>query len=266
MDDMFKNRERESEIYFSSSQGFIVRLDGKNFSRFTKGFKKPFDTLMTSSLIETASKLLEEFNPKTVFCCSDEISLIFPPVCTKEESEEDSKRYVHIFSGRTQKISSILASRCSVIFNSVLANRMKTCQESYSKEFIELVNRKEQIFDGRTFEYKTKEEALEYLKWRSLGDCKRNCVSQYAQFFFGKKKTVNMKNPEMVELIKTKIDWNLVPNSLKFGTILKKELVDKETTDNNGNIVQFQRGVIVAKDCDPKEFNEYVHAIETKYW
>ena len=56
------------------NQPFILRLDGKNFSKLTRGLKKPFDTSFLDAMIFT---LMEEFRPSTGYCHSDEISLVF---------------------------------------------------------------------------------------------------------------------------------------------------------------------------------------------
>jgi len=42
--DRMKEYESSVKINIESDNPFLVRLDGKNFSKFTKGFKKPFDS------------------------------------------------------------------------------------------------------------------------------------------------------------------------------------------------------------------------------
>lgn len=65
------------------SRPFIVRLDGRAFSSFTKGLKLPHDPQFRDVLLRTAADLLLEFLPTTVYHTSDELSLLFdaaPPV------------------------------------------------------------------------------------------------------------------------------------------------------------------------------------------
>ena len=44
--------ESLSVIKIDSFQPFIVRLDGKNFSKFTSGLYKPFDSIHTTDNVE----------------------------------------------------------------------------------------------------------------------------------------------------------------------------------------------------------------------
>lgn len=63
------------------SESFIVlRLDGKGFSKFTKGrFAKPFDTRMSELMVKSVSVLMKEFGAVYGFTESDEMSLLLPP-------------------------------------------------------------------------------------------------------------------------------------------------------------------------------------------
>jgi len=66
-------------------QSFVVRVDGNCFSRFTSGFRKPFDPAFQKAMIRTANSLLVRYNPTLVFVCSDEISLVFRNQCDRKE-------------------------------------------------------------------------------------------------------------------------------------------------------------------------------------
>ena len=84
-------------------QSFIVRADGNRFSKYTQGLQKPFDIVFLRAMTRAANGLLEHFKPMSVFVCSDEISLVFGPVCTEEDYKtmelSDNKNLpVHIFS------------------------------------------------------------------------------------------------------------------------------------------------------------------------
>lgn len=103
----------ESENFLLPYQPYLVRLDGKNFSTFTNGFKSPFDKNFTNSMVVTMNDLVKFTNASTGFCCSDEITLIFPPVCTKEEYDLKENKTCHLYNGRIIKLNTILASRCT---------------------------------------------------------------------------------------------------------------------------------------------------------
>lgn len=91
---------------------FVVRLDGHGFSKFTKGFQKPFDRFLADTMIMITGELVERFNARTGYTQSDEITLVFAAM----ENDEP-----HIFAGRKQKLCSLIAGFASARFNHNLA-------------------------------------------------------------------------------------------------------------------------------------------------
>jgi len=96
----------------------IFRLDGVNFSRYFKdlGLSKPFDDRLVNAMIETG---IECFNTCTFSLCYvgyDEITYYLKPV-TKEEEDNG---FEYDYSGRIQKMVSMLAGKASVCFYSKL--------------------------------------------------------------------------------------------------------------------------------------------------
>ena len=95
-------------------QSFIIRSDGKGFSKYTSMLQKPFDNNFQTAIVHTANELLNFFNARSVFCCSDEISLVFSSVCSREEYEKliasnEKNLPVHIYSGRRSKLESLIS-------------------------------------------------------------------------------------------------------------------------------------------------------------
>lgn len=74
-----KSREKFYENKIPHDEYLIVRLDGKKFRKFTKGFEKPFDKILSKTMEETTRSLVEEYNPTIGYTQSDEITLIFKP-------------------------------------------------------------------------------------------------------------------------------------------------------------------------------------------
>lgn len=101
--DRIKIYEKENEKNILPYHNFILRLDGKNFSKFTNGLKKPFDKNFTDAMVLTMNDLVNKLKPKTGYTHSDEITLIFSKVCTKEEYENEENKSVHIYNGRYDK-------------------------------------------------------------------------------------------------------------------------------------------------------------------
>ena len=209
---------------------FIVRMDGNCFSKFTRGFDKPFDELFAMAMIKTSGDLLIKFSSVTSLVFSDEISLVIPAICSKKDYESDNKKYSHIYSGKQSKIISLTAGYCSVRFNYHLINLIENEKRDikiYKK--IKLMNA---FFDSRivVFQYETSEiEITNYILWRSVYDCYRNCISTYADYYVGKKKTFKKNGKEKIIMLeKNGVNWNKdVPTHYKHGTFIKKELYDK---------------------------------------
>ena len=86
----------------------IIRLDGSNFSKWTKGLNKPFDENLTKLMIETTEFLVQETNAIIGYTQSDEITLIL--------YSSDKKNSIYN-DGKKQKILSKLTSKISRFFN-----------------------------------------------------------------------------------------------------------------------------------------------------
>lgn len=86
----------------------IIRLDGNNFSRWTKGLHRPFDQGLVELMRETTRYLVEETNAVIGYTQSDEITLVL-------YSENRSSELYH--NGKKQKILSKLTAKCVNFFN-----------------------------------------------------------------------------------------------------------------------------------------------------
>lgn len=255
------------------SESFIIRLDGRSFSKFTKKFNKPFDIVFIKSMCKTMMDLVEEFHPQTGYMHSDEITLIFDSKYSNEEYNKMLKLYkncknkikIHMFNGRIQKILSLISSFCSIRFNYHLNNIIEPIADKYDKSFIMLVKSYKQIFDARIliFNETDKHEILNHQIWRSIYDCERNSISTYAHTYFGTKKIMNKTCLDMIEMLKEKnIDWiKDIPMFIKHGIYCKKILVEKEF---NGK--KILKNELVCKQLKIHFSNENLKIILDKYW
>ncbi|AYV82092.1 MAG: tRNAHis guanylyltransferase [Homavirus sp.] len=235
--DRMKLYEKVYEAKIPPYQAFIIRLDGKNFSKFTNGFKKPFDSLFTSAMIQTANDLTTKFNPTTGYTHSDEITLIFPPACTKEEYDTKQNKSTHLFDGRVCKLCSVLAGYCTARFNWYITYYVDSNKRYYTQQFLNKIASCETCFDARIVDipYTKEYEIVNHMIWRSVQDCYRNCVQTYAYYHLGKKTTFKKHCGEMVEIMKENgFDFeSSVPHYLKHGVYCKKELYEKTDLANN---------------------------------
>ena len=205
---------------------FLVRLDGRSFSKFTYGLQKPFDLNFTKAMTLTTSDIVQEFSACTGYTHSDEITIIFPISCSEEEFTKNQHKSQHIFDGRVMKILTVMSGFCSTRFNFHLAKIVNNDEKNYKKETLEKINEMRASFDARLLliPEDNKKEFLNHMIWRSIFDCERNAVSTYARSKFSQKKLTNLNKKDMIELLKTEgINWETdVPIILKHGVFVKK--------------------------------------------
>ena len=88
----------------------IIRLDGKAFHTFTRGFVKPFDEILIKTMQETTKYVCENIQGCVLgYTQSDEISLVLVDYQRFETSAW--------FDNRLEKICSVGASMASRFFN-----------------------------------------------------------------------------------------------------------------------------------------------------
>jgi tRNA(His) guanylyltransferase len=224
--------ESLSISYIEPYLPFIIRLDGNCFSKFTSGFKRPFDNIFLEAMVRTCSDLIEKFNAVTGYTHSDEISIIFQKACSKEDFDSETNDSTHIYKGRTSKLLSLTSSYCSVRFNfhlNQIINDPKFDTKKLSYDFIQKIKSCSAIFDSRIIVFpqeKSEIEIVNHMLWRSKYDCYRNCVSSYADFYVGKKKTFKKNSGQKIILLfEHGIDFETdVDVTYKYGMFVKKQL------------------------------------------
>lgn len=189
----------------------IARLDGKGFSKFTKGLKRPYDERLSRLMIETTKYLVKETNANFAYTQSDEITLAW------YTDKVTSSIY---FDGRLFKMISDLASMCSVYFNRHLPN--------FIPEKSELMPR----FDARVFNVPTLDEAVNCALWREQ-DATKNSITMAASEYFSHKFLHGKNGSEKQELLFQKgINFEEYPTHFKRGTYVQRQRVlSKFTTE-----------------------------------
>ena len=198
--DEFGDRMKEYESLYTNTKinnnsWMCVRIDGKKFSKFTKGFHKPFDQRITGPMVETTKALVKETHASMGYTQSDEITLLFPP------TEGD-----RIFDSKVSKINSVFASIATAHFNKHIAEH--TDKFAY--------------FDCRTWAVPSTVEASNVLLWR-VQDAKKNSVSALFRWTAGAKAMHGLDQAAMKEYLQKNkmIFWDDIPNKWKYGTYVK---------------------------------------------
>ncbi len=224
----------------------VARIDGHNFSQFTRGFEKPFDVRISKAMVETAKDMLKKFDACTAYTQSDEISLVFAPKTVADG--EGWRNWPH--NGRLLKLSTLLSSFASARFNYHLSNALKQFGVGTLKDsVIERIARQEAHFDARVFSVPNLVEAYNNLYWRQSYDCARNSIHGLAMVHFTHKQLQGKDRREMNQmLLKKDVDYEKTPDAFKYGTFVKKrafyvdaidEKTKKKTQVLRKNVVSF---------------------------
>lgn len=209
-----------------------IRIDGKAFHTYTRGFQKPFDEVLIKSMQETMKYLCENIQGCVLgYTQSDEITLILV-----DYNKLTSSAW---FDYEVQKICSISASMATMAFNKYfydnvfvynataavdLSNKKYPFKEVYAKAL-----NKGAMFDARCFNI-PKEEVTNLVYWRQL-DASRNSIQMVGQANFSHKELQNKSCNDIQDMLMTQkgINWNDLPTYQKRGSCcVKREFwVDK---------------------------------------
>lgn len=213
-----------------------IRIDGKAFHTFARGFQKPFDEVLIKSMQETMKYLCENIQGCVLgYTQSDEITLILV----------DYKKLTSSawFDYEVQKICSIATSMATMVFN-------ESFSKIYSKLYRDKIEHRENVdelvktyafkagkamFDCRCFNI-PKEEVTNLIYWRQL-DASRNSIQMVGQANFSHKELQNKSCNDIQDMLMTQkgINWNDLPTYQKRGSCCIKE---EYAVNDNGEGVE----------------------------
>lgn len=206
-----------------------IRIDGKCFHQFTKGFEKPFDHILISTMQKTMKSLCENIQGCIFgYTQSDEITLIL-----KDYTRLNTSAW---FDYEVQKMCSIAASMATLYFNQhfrTLLNESMVGQRGLSEPDIAHMKARDKgaMFDARCFNV-PKEEVVNLIYWRQI-DAYRNSRQMAGQANFSAKELNGKSCTKIVEMLAEKdIDFEKVYTGVeKYGTVCyKAEEADKYGT------------------------------------
>lgn len=202
-----------------------IRIDGKAFHTFTRGFQKPFDEVLIRSMQRTMRYLCENIQGCVFgYTQSDEITLILV-----DYKKLNSSAW---FDYELQKMCSIAASMATMAFNKFFIEEVNnwcyTCPVDVSKDdlfhtYIKSIE-KGAMFDARAFNI-PKEEVTNLLYWRQV-DAARNSVQMAARAKFSHNECDNKNQSQLQEMLFQTygINWNDYPTHMKRGSCCIKTL------------------------------------------
>lgn len=187
----------------------IIRLDGNNFHKWTKGLQRPFDEGLVDLMVATTKFLVEETNAVVGYTQSDEITLIL---------YSDSRKKSIYHEGKKQKILSKLTGKCVSFFNEE--------RKKYLPEHDKIAN-----FDARIYQVPTLGDACAQILWRE-NDATKNSIQMLAQSFFTQKQLDKLNGNQMQDkmMLEKGVNWNNIPVKYKRGSYVKRTTHSKPFT------------------------------------
>lgn len=201
----------------------IIRIDGKAFHTFTRGFKRPFDDVLIKTMQETAKYLCENIQGcQLAYTQSDEISLLLIDYQRFETSAW--------FDYEVQKMCSISASMATMAFNQIFRDMVGelhikgSLEEEYSCILYKAAQ-KGVMFDARVFNI-PKEEVTNYFYWRQL-DVSKNSIQMVGQANFSHKELQYKSCNDIQDMLMVQkgINWNDFPTYQKRGSCVVRNKI-----------------------------------------
>jgi tRNA(His) 5'-end guanylyltransferase len=251
-----KNYEAVSKSSLMRRCPVAMRLDGKSFHTFTRGFIRPFDFVLQKVMQETMKYLCENIQGCVLgYTQSDEITLILIDYQKLTTSAW--------FDYEVQKMCSIAASMATMAFNKFFAKNVDSFIWKFEKakrhfyegyyfddeitdeEKKKIINENNEIFcnngkylsiyknavdkgamfDARCFNI-PKEEVTNLVYWRQL-DATRNSIQMVGQANFSHRELQNKSCNDIQDMLMLQkaINWNDLPTTCKRGSCCKKVVV-----------------------------------------
>lgn len=224
-----------------------IRVDGRSFHTFTRGFNVPFDDVLIKTMQETMKYLCENIQGCVLgYTQSDEITLILV----------DYKKLTSaaFFDYEVQKICSITASMATMAFNKAFKKNTDIYSESKAvtgylgQYYGDYENASEQLdiyrkafdkgamFDARCFNI-PKEEVANLIYWRQL-DATRNSIQMVGQANFSHNELQNKSCNDVQNMLLTQknINRNDLPTYQKRGSCCVKKEIENKSIGYNGEV------------------------------
>ena len=213
-----------------------IRIDGKAFHTFTRGFNKPFDEVLIEAMQKTMKYLCENIQGCVLgYTQSNEITLILV-----DYKKLNSSAW---FDYEVQKMCSIAASMATMAFNRFFMYEYEefnrwvnegnpTDEDRRLNDIYYDAMCKGAMFDARCFNI-PKEEVTNLIYWRQL-DASRNSIQMVGQANFSHKELQNKSCNQIQDMLMEQkgINWNDLPTYQKRGACcIKNSHIVRHSSD-----------------------------------
>jgi len=234
--DRMKNYyENRAKTYLVRRSPVIIRLDGRSFHTFTRGFVKPFDKRLIKTMQETTLELCKNIQGCVFgYTQSDEITLVLVDYNTLDTDAW--------FDYSVEKMCSVSAAMATLYFNRIFRNKIHefvnkhhsvlTDVKTYGEELVGSVNKllksynraveQGALFDSRCFNIPIS-DVCNCILWREK-DAERNSINSLGQSMFSHKDLQNKTTSQVQDMLMEKygINWNNLSTVEKRGTAVIK--------------------------------------------
>lgn len=253
--DRMKTYENVTRTKLVRRMPVIIRLDGKAFHSFTRGFQKPFDAVLMKTMQDTMKYLCENIQGCVFgYTQSDEISLLLIDYQTLTSDAW--------FDNTVQKMCSVSASMATLAFNKFFSENFNEwgrnnfpdwdeggTNEPVDEQLLKLSHtygKREftAMFDSRVFNI-PKEDVVNCFVWRQQ-DATRNSIQSAGQANFSHKQLMN-KTCDMIQdmlFMEKGINWNDYPTACKRGSCCRKQMVEIPCQNASELVVMRKKWVI----------------------
>lgn len=188
----------------------VARIDGRGFSRFTKGLKRPYDVDMQAAMIATCKHLVEHTGATMGYTQSDEISLVW---------YSDSLKKQLWFNGRISKMNCHLVAQATLFFYREILNRLPA---KYAERL--------PTFDSRVWQVPNQTEAANVFLWREW-DATKNAITMAAAEHYSHSQLHGKTGKERIELLHQKgIRFADFPASFRRGQFIQRRKTSRPYT------------------------------------
>lgn len=222
-----------------------IRIDGKAFHTFTRGFRRPFDDVLIKSMQETTKYLCENIQGCVLgYTQSDEITLILT-----DYKKLNSEAW---FNYEVQKMCSVSASMATMAFNKAFSKNVKETILEWKSSLVPqdqdyLVEMEKYhltlqkaaeigaMFDSRCFNI-PREEVTNLIFWRQL-DASRNSIQMCGQAYFSHSQLEGKTCSNIQDMLMEyqHYNWNNIPTHRKRGSCcIKEEYQDSDVDIKDG--------------------------------
>ena len=240
-DRMKSHYENIPKTRLTRREPVIIRIDGKAFHTFTRGFQRSFDDILIESMQETMKYLCENIQGcKLGYCQSDEISLLI--------TDYETINTAAWFDYQVQKMCSIAASMATLAFNRAFDSRVDAIDndifngdDDYDFNYLSALHKAQEkgaMFDARCFSI-PKEEVCNYFIWRQQ-DATRNSIQMVGQANFSHKE-LQSKSCDKIQdmlMLEKNINWNDFDTIKKRGSCCTKTGIHTVVNMQSGEQVE----------------------------